>query len=85
VLRQGDVYFVEQARDNFRDLPRNHRWDAQTRLLNHPEHAPLPYPLPGESRAAEVNFRVPGQPRGGLIFAFFHVPMGKDAFTERSL
>lgn len=36
VLRQGDVYLIEQSRDNLDALVgTRHRWDAQTRTLHH--------------------------------------------------
>lgn len=46
ILRQGDVYLIQQRRDNLRHLPRNHRWDAETRILSHPEHGPLTVDFP---------------------------------------
>ncbi len=48
VLRQGDVYVVERARDGMAraDLPAGHRWDAAARALVHDEHAHLPVPFP---------------------------------------
>lgn len=36
VLRQGDVYLIEQSRDNLDALAgTRHRWDARTRTLHH--------------------------------------------------
>ncbi|MDD9940781.1 MAG: hypothetical protein OXU20_06945 [Myxococcales bacterium] len=50
VLRQGDVYLVENRTDRWDDLPEGHWFDGDTRTLNHnPEdgraHAPLHVPF----------------------------------------
>lgn len=47
VVRQGDVYLVQMKRtDNLKGLPRRHVWDAERRLVTHPEHAPIHCPFP---------------------------------------
>lgn len=48
VLRQGDVYAVERARDaaDQSDLPPRHTWDAATRILRHDDgHGDLHVPF----------------------------------------
>jgi hypothetical protein len=46
--RQGDVYAVEttKAHDGKGDLPDRHIWDAESRILTHPEHGTLHLPRP---------------------------------------
>lgn len=48
VVRQGDVYAVETARaqDGKGDLPGNHVWNPQSRVLAHPQHGTLQLPYP---------------------------------------
>jgi len=48
VERQGDVYAVEttKAHDGKGDLPESHVWDAEARVLAHPEHGTLHLPYP---------------------------------------
>jgi hypothetical protein len=46
VLRQGDVYFCQCAReDDLQHLPRSHRWDPDMRMSTHAQHAPLHVPF----------------------------------------
>lgn len=54
VGRQGDVYLVElkAGRDNLRRLPRRHSWNAETRTLEHPQHAAVQ--VPAEVRAVKA-------------------------------
>jgi len=48
VLRQGDVFAVEMARDpkSIGSLPDNHKWDKETRVLSHPTHKDLHISFP---------------------------------------
>jgi len=48
VIRQGDVYAVEttRAHDGKGDLPDSHIWDAEARVLAHPQHGTLSLPRP---------------------------------------
>jgi len=46
VLRQGDVFVVEKTRDCSSFLPQNHEWDADNRVLKHPEHKAVQVPFP---------------------------------------
>ena len=46
VLRQGDVWILEQNRDNLKALPSTHVWDAATRTLSHNGHGVLHIPFP---------------------------------------
>jgi hypothetical protein len=48
VLRQGDVWIVERARDKAAQaaLPANHHWDDAARVVRHPEHAAVAVPFP---------------------------------------
>ena len=48
VIRQGDIYIFERARDGMSaaPLPANHQWDAKTRTLHHPTHVAVHVPFP---------------------------------------
>lgn len=48
VVRQGDVYAVEttRAHDGKGELPDSHIWDADARVLAHPQHGTLSLPCP---------------------------------------
>jgi hypothetical protein len=49
VARQGDVYAVEtraKAHDGKGELPESHIWDAEARVLAHPQHGTLSLPYP---------------------------------------
>lgn len=48
VERQGDVYCVETSKqyDGKGELPENHVWDAEARVLAHPEHGTLRLDFP---------------------------------------
>lgn len=48
VERQGDVYCVEttKAHDGKGELPENHVWDPEARVLAHPEHGTLHLDFP---------------------------------------
>ncbi|MGD9156938.1 MAG: hypothetical protein PVG39_00900 [Desulfobacteraceae bacterium] len=47
VIRQGDVFIIEQSRDgNHSNLPENHSFNPETRTLKHPEHKNIHIPFP---------------------------------------
>lgn len=46
VIRQGDVFIVEKTRDCKSNLPDRHEWDAENRVLKHPEHKDIHVPFP---------------------------------------
>lgn len=47
-IRQGDVYFVPSAKDDFSRLPHRHVWTQETRTCSHPEHNPVHIPFPAK-------------------------------------
>jgi hypothetical protein len=51
ILRQGDVYVIQSRKDlaQITDLPPNHQWNPETRILSHlgkKSHKPLHVPFP---------------------------------------
>lgn len=48
VIRQGDVFIIEKKKDCGGPLPRNHRWNPETRTLERPEHENVFVPFPAK-------------------------------------